>query len=61
MYLGSRAWPVRRADNFTAICEPIAQTVYEPLQLTTLRPPRPVTGIARLYSETAIIQLDSLS
>jgi hypothetical protein len=23
MFLGSRARPVRKADNFTAICEPI--------------------------------------
>jgi hypothetical protein len=23
MFLGSKAWPVRKADNPTAICEPI--------------------------------------
>jgi hypothetical protein len=23
MFLGSRAWPAREADNLTAICEPV--------------------------------------
>jgi hypothetical protein len=23
IFVGSRAWPVRRADNLTSICEPI--------------------------------------
>jgi hypothetical protein len=36
MFLGSRAQPVRRADNLTAICEPIVQTLWDPRHLTTL-------------------------
>jgi hypothetical protein len=33
MLLGSRAPPVRKADNITAICEPIAQTMRDPQHL----------------------------
>jgi hypothetical protein len=33
MFLGSRARPVRRADNLTAICAP---TMWDPYHLTTL-------------------------
>jgi hypothetical protein len=36
MFLGSRARPVRKADNLTAVCEPIVYTVWDPLHLTTL-------------------------
>jgi hypothetical protein len=36
----SRGWskegPVRKADSLTAICEPIAQKMWESLTLTTL-------------------------
>jgi hypothetical protein len=32
----SRAWPVREAVNLTPICEPIAQTMWDPQHLTTL-------------------------
>jgi hypothetical protein len=27
MFLGSRAWPVHKADNLTTICEPVLDTV----------------------------------
>jgi hypothetical protein len=36
MFLGSRARPVRRADNLAAIYEPIAYTVWDPQHLTTI-------------------------
>jgi hypothetical protein len=36
MSLGSRARPVRDADNPTAICEPTVQTVRDPQHRTTL-------------------------
>jgi hypothetical protein len=42
-FFASRARPVRRADNLTAICEPIVKTIGDPL--TTYRPPWPVNGI----------------
>jgi hypothetical protein len=37
MFLGSRALPVRRADNLAAICEPTIWTVWDPYHLTTLK------------------------
>jgi hypothetical protein len=36
MFLGSKARPVRKADNLTAICEPIFFTMWDPKHLTTL-------------------------
>jgi hypothetical protein len=33
---GSKARPVRKADKLTYICEPIVQTMWDPLHLTTL-------------------------
>jgi hypothetical protein len=36
MFLGSRMRPARRADNLTAICEPIVYTMWDPQRLTTL-------------------------
>jgi hypothetical protein len=36
MFLGSKARLVRRADNLTAICEPIVYTMWDPQHLTTL-------------------------
>jgi hypothetical protein len=36
MFLGSRAWPVRRADNVAAICEPIVYTMWGPYHSRTL-------------------------
>jgi hypothetical protein len=38
MYLGSRAWLVRKAYNLTAICEPIAWTSHKSLGLDDLLP-----------------------
>jgi hypothetical protein len=37
MFPGSKARPVRRADNFTAICERIVQTLWDPQHLTNLQ------------------------
>jgi hypothetical protein len=46
MFLGSEVRRVHRADNLTAIYEPIV------LNMSQLyRPPRPVTGIALLYGD----------
>jgi hypothetical protein len=35
-YQGSRARPMRKADNTTAICVPIVYTMWDPPHLTTL-------------------------
>jgi hypothetical protein len=43
MFLGSKARPMRRADNLTAICEPLSR------QYGILNISQPVTGIALLY------------
>jgi hypothetical protein len=34
--LGGKGWPARKADNLTAICEPIVYKMWEPRRLTTL-------------------------
>jgi hypothetical protein len=34
MFLGSKVRQVRRADNLTAICEPIVYTMWDPRDLT---------------------------
>jgi hypothetical protein len=36
MFLGSRERPVGKAENLTAICEPIIQTMWNPQLLKTL-------------------------
>jgi hypothetical protein len=36
MFLRSRARPVRKADNLTAICEPIVYTMWDPRHFITL-------------------------
>jgi hypothetical protein len=36
MFLGSRARPVHRVDNFTAVCEPTVWTMWDLQLLTTL-------------------------
>jgi hypothetical protein len=36
MFLASKARPVRKANNLTAICEPIALTISDPQYLITL-------------------------
>jgi hypothetical protein len=33
---GGKAQPARKADNLTAVCEPIVQKMWEPRRLTTL-------------------------
>jgi hypothetical protein len=37
MFLGSRVRPVHRADNLTAIREPIVYTMWDPQQLTVIQ------------------------
>jgi hypothetical protein len=51
MFLGSRARPVGRADNLTAICEPMARQCGILNMSQSYRPPRPVTGTALLYGD----------
>jgi hypothetical protein len=34
--LGGKGLPTRKADNLTAICEPIVYKIWEPRRLTTL-------------------------
>jgi hypothetical protein len=36
MFLGSRARPVRKSDNFIAVFEPTVQTMWDPQHLTAL-------------------------
>jgi hypothetical protein len=44
MFLGSKARPVRRADNLTAVCEPIVYTMWDPYILQPYRPQRLLWG-----------------
>jgi hypothetical protein len=54
MFLGSRALPARKADNLTAIYEPISrQSVILDIP-QSYRPPRPLTGIALLFVTVVI-------
>jgi hypothetical protein len=43
---GGKGRPARKANNFTAICEPTVYKMWEPRRLTTYVPTRPVTGIS---------------
>jgi hypothetical protein len=52
--LPRKGQPARKADNFTAICEPIVKEMWEPRPLTTLWASRPVTGIALFIIWTKI-------
>jgi hypothetical protein len=64
IFLGGKGRPPRKADNLTAICEPIVQKMWEPRRHTTLRPSRPVTGIAlplRIEVLTAVVMKCLLS
>jgi hypothetical protein len=45
---GGKAQPTRKADNLTAICEPIIQKMWDFRRVTFLLSPRPITGIALL-------------
>jgi hypothetical protein len=58
MFLGSIARPVRKADNLTAVCEPIFYKMWEPWHLTTLW----ATGLLRgqLYFSTWLHNLPNL-
>jgi hypothetical protein len=40
-----KGWPSPKADNLTAICEPIFSNMWEPRHLTTCEPSRIVAGI----------------
>jgi hypothetical protein len=42
---GGKRRPVCKADNLSAICEPIVYKMWEPRHLTTLWPPWPITLI----------------
>jgi hypothetical protein len=46
MFLGSRAWPVYKADNLTIICKLIINTVWDLNISQPYRPPWPVVGMA---------------
>jgi hypothetical protein len=49
MFLRNRARPARKADNFTAICDPTVQTRWDPEHLKSYRPLRPVTVIGKFF------------
>jgi hypothetical protein len=49
MFLGSKVRPERKADNLTAIYEPIARQCGILNISQPYRPPKPVTGTALLY------------
>jgi hypothetical protein len=49
MFLGSQVRRVRRADNLTAICEPMSRQCGILNISQPYRPPRPVTGIGLLF------------
>jgi hypothetical protein len=48
LFLGTRAWLVRTADNLTAICELIVYTMWILNISQPYRPPQPVTRITLL-------------
>jgi hypothetical protein len=48
--MGSKARPVRKANNLTAICEQTVKKKTGIVDVSQLyRPPRPVTGIPSLF------------
>jgi hypothetical protein len=49
IFLGGEGWLACKADNLTAICDPIVEIMWDPILPTTVRPPRPVTVIALFY------------
>jgi hypothetical protein len=49
IFLGSRARPVRKADNLTAVCGPILDFVRILNISHTYGTPRPITGTALLF------------
>jgi hypothetical protein len=53
---GGKVRLARKADNLTAICEPIVQTKCESLDVTqTYGPSRPVTGIALPFTLALLV------
>jgi methyl coenzyme M reductase gamma subunit len=57
MFVGSRVRPVRRADNLTAICEPIVET--RPVQRANrVRPVDRGTIFGRSLRPTRKLELD---
>jgi hypothetical protein len=60
MFLGSKAWSVRRADNLSAICEPIVYTMWDPQHLKPHESPWPVMGIALLFTFALYVLLSYL-
>jgi hypothetical protein len=45
-FVGCKERPARKAENLTAICEPIIYKMWDPDVSQPCGPPRPVTGIA---------------
>jgi hypothetical protein len=60
MYSGSRARPVLRADNLTAILSRLSRQCGILNLSRNYRPPRPATGIASLYSHQKFDELSYL-
>jgi hypothetical protein len=57
MFLRSREVPMIRADNLTAICEQIVQTMWESGRLTALRASRPCTSILCASAEVEFLEV----
>jgi hypothetical protein len=58
---GGKGRPARKADNLTALCEPITQKMWKPRRLTTLWASQPVTGIALPLSLPLVVSRISCS